>query len=626
MRPWLALDLETSGVLPEYALQPWRVGQRKAWITTVAFARRNKADQIVTDGTIYPKRSYLREILQRAIDTGMRIVVWNGTFDIAWLCAYGCGDLVDKCLWFDGMLAWKHLDLTPSFATNLHTYKLKGEHGAVGAFCPEMIGYEDEVDYHDPSPENLAKLLAYDKNDTAATLISSEKIWEQLKGSKRGATVLTEAECLPMVAKANLYGMRINRPAVKALNAKLNEVATKMAEILEPLGVNETVIRSPKQLSAVIFDSWGLPQIQGRSTKRDVLSELVILDDRVALLMQYREALGLQSKFIGGIVKSCEYNEDRISRPQCVVFGTYTSRCTYSSIQGKKGTKAQRQVGFALHQMKRAKDFRDLVLAPEEDEIAPEGYDIVEFDAAGQEFRFMAIVSNDEVMLNLCLPGEDPHAYMAAAIYSGDYRGISTGAKVSGSREHKQRQGGKVTNLSLQYRTSAKTLRIRARTDHGLILSENESNRIHRTYPRTYPGVPKYWDRQIQLGRRLGYAETLAGRRVSVKGNWLGPHQWSMESTMINYPVQGTGGDQKYLAMRVLKNRLADYDARFAWDLHDGIYFYVPRRKSMKFAVEQREVLDHLPYEKAWGFSSPIPLTWDCKIGPSWGSLKPVED
>lgn len=238
----------------------------------------------------------------------------------------------------------------------------------------------------------------------------------------------------------------------------------------------------------------------------------------------------------------------------------------------------------------------------------------------------MGILSGDETMLELCLPGEDPHSFMAAAIYQGDYREIQAGAAAEDPAAKKKRQGGKFANLSAQYRTGVKTLRIRARTDHGLKLSESEAAHIHRTYPRTYPGVPKYWDRQIQFGRQFGYAETLAGRRIKIKGSWVGPHAWSMESTMINYPVQGTGGEQKYLAMSVVKDRLAEYNARFAWDLHDGIYFYVPKAKSMKFAVEIREVLDHLPYEEAWDFSPPIPLPWDAKIGPSWGELSPVKD
>ena len=67
------------------------------------------------------------------------------------------------------------------------------------------------------------------------------------------------------------------------------------------------------------------------------------------------------------------------------------------------------------------------------------------------------------------------------------------------------------------------------------------------------------------------------------------------------------------------------YNASFAWDLHDGIYFYVPKAKSMAFAHAMKNILDNLPYKKAWDFVPPCPLPWDVKIGSTWGDLKEIE-
>jgi hypothetical protein len=66
------------------------------------------------------------------------------------------------------------------------------------------------------------------------------------------------------------------------------------------------------------------------------------------------------------------------------MFGTYTGRMTYASKQGKN--KDARQIGFALHQIKRGSEYRGIMQAPP-------GYTIVEFDAAGQEYRWMATLS-----------------------------------------------------------------------------------------------------------------------------------------------------------------------------------------------------------------------------------------
>jgi DNA polymerase-1 len=147
---------------------------------------------------------------------------------------------------------------------------------------------------------------------------------------------------------------------------------------------------------------------------------------------------------------------------------------------------------------------------------------------------------------------------------------------------------------------------------------------IHSTYPRTYQGVPLYWARQIEKTKRLGYVETLAGRRVQVVGDWSrsSDRAWAMESTALNFPIQGVGADQKYLALAVMRSYLTEVGAYFAWDLHDGLYFFVPESKAKSFAVEGKRRLDSLPYKQAWGFTPPIPMPWDAHLGYSWGTLK----
>jgi hypothetical protein len=222
----------------------------------------------------------------------------------------------------------------------------------------------------------------------------------------------------------------------------------------------------------------------------------------------------------------------------------------------------------------------------------------------------MAIASNDPNMLKLCMPGQDAHAFM--------------GNKIDPNAADKKaaRQLGKIANLSLGYRTSAKKLRTVARVQYNLPMQQPEADKIHAAYQEAYSNVPVFWKSQIAKVKRDKYVETYAGRRVSIIGDWDGNHSWSMGSTAINYRIQGTGADQKYLALAVLKPYLIQIGARFAWDLHDGIYLYVPDDKVKEAAAQIKLLLDNLPYESAWGFKSPIPLPWDCKAGKSWGELK----
>ncbi len=159
---------------------------------------------------------------------------------------------------------------------------------------------------------------------------------------------------------------------------------------------------------------------------------------------------------------------------------------------------------------------------------------------------------------------------------------------------------------------------------YNIDMTMGQAKRIHSVYPRTYRRVPIYWERQIALTKKTKYVETFAGRRVQVEGNWS-RDGWRMGSTAINYRIQGTGADQKYLALAVLKGYCVPNDIHLGWDLHDGLYFYVPDAIVDRAAHEIKKRLDNLPYKRAWDFTPPIPLVWDCKVGPSWGQLKGYE-
>lgn len=182
------------------------------------------------------------------------------------------------------------------------------------------------------------------------------------------------------------------------------------------------------------------------------------------------------------------------------------------------------------------------------------------------------------------------------------------------------------SNLSFQYRVGSKTALMKARTDYEMDLDETFIKQLIATYKSTFPGVPDYWRDQICKCRTLGYAETFAGRRVQLTGSWTGRDAWQMESSSINYPIQGTGGDQKYLALAVARNLLPRYGGYVYYELHDGLFFIFPLNVLEKAAVNMRYALSNLPYKQAWGVDLPITFPVDAKISTeSWGDLKGVK-
>lgn len=616
----IGFDIETT------SLEPWRNDGR---IITFAVATEpaeqahqpTQPTQITAQALVVPDdiakaREKLTKLFTAWVESDYVIAAWNAAFEIAWLSHYLPHELIYKTRWLDGMLLWKHLenstqDGEPSFGLKV----------AVRKFFPEYAGYEADITFDGSTP--IEDLLEYNKLDAYLTVRLVRKFWNELDSfpkMKRCAWI--EAQSLVPVGIANGQGLVVDVQALDALDASLVRTIDDALTKLQTYGLTEQALSSPVQLRKILFDDWKLPVLKegktGASTDKTVLHELSFLDERAALIRTYREAVGNRRKFVETIRKSVTYHATYSkpqplakTYPQANVFGTYTGRITYNSAIGRG--KQKRQIGFALHQMKRAPEFRRVIRALD-------GYMIVEFDAAGQEFRWMAVLSRDDTMLNLCQPGQDPHAYMGAAIAGLSYDEVREGA-AKDKRLKEVRQLGKVANLSLQYRTSASKLQQVARVQYGMDMDAVTAEKIYRTYQLTYPGVPRYWRRQIEWVNRHLYVETLAGRRVRISRRQLATDEWSAHSTAINFPIQGTGADQKYLALLATRGIVEQYEAKFLFDLHDGLYFLAPKHCVEEFIHEMLKQLNHLPYKQAWGFTPTIPLPFDCKFGPSWGDM-----
>jgi DNA polymerase I-like protein with 3'-5' exonuclease and polymerase domains len=477
-------------------------------------------------------------MLQWALDEGCILVGWNVVFDIAWLYAYAENDtevfrLLEQAHFLDAMLLWRHLDIEPEYDhKQQRSYSLKT---AVPLFFPKYAGYEAEVAFHTTDPEQLTKLHEYNIKDCVFTLRLAGKFWRGLAHSQQAAAII-EAASFKMIARANLEGLIVDTLEAGFLSANLKHVAAMQLASLAPHGITEKIVRSPRQLGALLFGQWKLPSLDvtptgAHSTSKVVLHKLALRDKRVGGIRTYREALNNNTKFAVAPLAACTYNGDQRAHPQARVFGTYSGRMTFSSKQGKN--KGERQTGFALHQMKRDPLFRRII-------VPPPGFTLMEFDVAGQEYRWMAIASGDATMLDLCRAGQDPHAYMGSRIdRTMTYKQIMANAKVPGSPEANARQCGKVCNLASNYRVGYKKFQQVAEVDYGISLSLEEAQRIQRVYLATYPGVPKYWRAQIDSAQVNGYVTTFAGRRVKLVGDWNGDLSWQMGGTAINYRIQG---------------------------------------------------------------------------------------
>jgi DNA polymerase I-like protein with 3'-5' exonuclease and polymerase domains len=185
------------------------------------------------------------------------------------------------------------------------------------------------------------------------------------------------------------------------------------------------------------------------------------------------------------------------------------------------------------------------------------------------------------------------------------------------------RQLGKVTNLSLQYRLSAANL-YRVWHDKYELLDkiEQDAERARNVYLEIYSGVPRYWREIVHTARNQGFVQNKAGR-IYYLNSWDGDDEWKSAQIAINFPIQSTGAEQKILALYYLKPFLLKNGITLAWDLHDGMFFFVPNCMMQTDLIHQMiEIVNNLPYESAWGWKPKVKFPVEAKMGDNWGGLK----
>lgn len=464
----VGFDVETTGDAEYFGLQPHRLREGRARVTSMALSDGRMTDaiaeaaannrlclarrEIVPDsGELmeWPDEFGVAKVEPTLEDVGLMldtlagkwVVGWNTQFDIAWLIAMGLIDKVRRVKWLDGRLAWKHWRSSP-LGTGLAptVYGLKD---AVVKFQPAFEGYDDGVDFDDMSPEAVARRVIYNKMDAWLTVNIFTELLGKLTEEQRRCLLL-DSRAIVTAAIAMVEGIYLDRSAAEELQEHLTvEAETELVylKIKTEERVDADTLRSPKKLRELLFADWGLKPVGwtdtgASSTDRASLMSMTEQDERCEHVWRSREAMANAKKFAENPLKVLDYTGNGRAYPNPSLYSTYTGRLTYA-------TKLQRKqpIGVPLHQWKRGHEFRKIIKPPP-------GYKLMEIDWAGQEFRWMAVWSMDPAMLDMCAPGEDAHSFMASNIYRRDYRELVELVQAGDEEAGQQRKGGKVSNLS----------------------------------------------------------------------------------------------------------------------------------------------------------------------------------
>lgn len=630
-----ALDLETEATDPRMkmhaALEPWRLRQNRARITSISINDGDQTLRIVNNGG-----DFTGEVIA-ALESLKGHVVYchNAVFDVAWLIALlqvsrtsPVPNVIRNIQWRDTSLLCRWLingqmDETIRFSyslVNLVQTFLKDD-----PMTPFFVKMKTQSVAPGDNPEYWELRGDMDAIMTRklAIHLQSKMPAEQRQG------FITEQRCIPAVANSWIVGIRVDQEQLRKNDVHFQQVRATAATTLQ---VDTDIFTSTKRLPHLLYQQWGLPVIKrtpsgNPACDADTLKWLqyqLIKDgnqemaDKLGTIMTAKQAATLHSKYVKSMIEALQHTQDGYLYPSPRIFGTYTGRFTYSSATSGRDFEEDKQRKFkcsiAAHQIPRKDKMIRASLC------APPGYVIYEADASGQESRLMALRSGDDMMIQIFAQDLNFHSMTGASIIGMDYTDFQASYDREGGAGYytEQRQLGKLTNLSCNYRIGGKSLAEKAFLDYDTFMTEETGRFLVQTFNRTYRGVPKYWEDVIWSSRTSGYTETFSRRRYKLT-DWS-THRWITESSAINVPIQGAGADMKEIAIVETFEKVPE--AIFVLDLHDANFFYVPEARASELHAKLDQTLNGINYETYWQFKLPIPLPYESKRGLTFAEVK----
>ena len=389
-----------------------------------------------------------------------------------------------------------------------------------------------------------------------------------------------------LLARMESIGIAVNKKGLDELAAFFEaEVARETKAAHEAVG-HEFNVASPKQLQVVLFDELGLPKTKkiktGYTTDAESLDWLHQKSGHPVLtsLLRIRETKKLGTTVEGLIAEIAK--DGRIhTHFQQTVAATGRLSSTGPNLQN---------IPVRTEEGRKIRDCFTV----------GKGYvSLLTADYSQIEMRIMAHLSNDERLLAAFASGEDLHATVAGLVF---------GVKQSEVDPEMRRQM-KAMSYGLAYGLSSYGLAIQ------LDISPPAAQQLMDTYFERFGGIRDYLKTVVEDARKVGYTETIMGRRRYLPDLMHDNRQRRevAERMALNAPIQGSAADIIKLAMlnvqaAIEKERLK---SRLLLQIHDELILEVVAGEEEKISnLVRREMGAAYPLKAPLDVNAGLGLTW----------------
>lgn len=443
----------------------------------------------------------------------------------------------------------------------------------------ERWGDGSQVDHSSPEKQLLTSACAlFGLRDSLTKELSDRsltKLYREL-----------ELPIADLLALMENRGIAVDKKGLETLATFFDGEVARETKIAHDAAGHEFNVASPKQLQVVLFDELGLPKTKkiktGFTTDADALTWLFEKTSHpvLAALLRIRETKKLATTIEGLLV---EIQKDKRIHTHFAQTVAATGRLS--------------SVGPNLQNIPvRTEEGRKIRNCF----IAGSGYDaLLTADYSQIEMRIMAHLSHDKNLLQAFESGEDLHASIAAEVF---------GVKATEVDPEMRRQI-KAMSYGLAYGLSSYGLAVQ------LDLTPPAAQDLMDRYFERFGGIRDYLKTVVEDARKVGYTETVMGRRRYLPDLLHDNRQRRevAERMALNAPIQGSAADIIKQAMLNVQGALVagKFTSRLLLQVHDELILEVVTKE-----IDAVSELVRLQMGRAYPLKAPLDVS--VGIGKSW--------
>ncbi|NDF89578.1 MAG: DNA polymerase I [Actinobacteria bacterium] len=443
----------------------------------------------------------------------------------------------------------------------------------------ERWGDGSAINFSSPEQELLTSARAlFTLRDSLTRELKERGLWNLF--------VDIELPIAALLAKMEALGIAVDKKELDKLATYFEGEVSRETKAAHDAVGHEFNVASPKQLQVVLFDELKLPKTKkiktGYTTDAESLDWLHQKSGHPVLtsLLRIRETKKLGTTVEGLIAEIAK--------------------------DGRIHTHFQQTVAATGRLSSTGPNLQNIPVRTEEGRrirncfIAGTGYiALLTADYSQIEMRIMAHLSNDEKLLKAFESGEDLHARIAGEIFGVQANDV----------DPEMRRQIKAMSYGLAYGLSSYGLSAQ------LDISPSAAQDLMDKYFERFGGIRDYLKVVVEDARKVGYTETILGRRRYLPDLMHDNRQRRevAERMALNAPIQGSAADIIKLAMlkvqaAIEKENLA---SRLLLQIHDELIVEVVKG-------EEEQITDLVKREMGAAYPLRAPLDVSAGLGLTW--------